>query len=131
MSQQRLVIAIDGPAGAGKSTVSRALAERLGIPLSYVTALDVATKPGLLDGALGFVSLGHDEYWSRKQYDHCMEAVKRGVNFGFFSGNSCCFVVPMLESSAKVPNRVIERVGRTTMRGIPVNIGLARPNQET
>jgi len=29
---QRLVIAIDGPAGAGKSTLSRALARRLGIP---------------------------------------------------------------------------------------------------
>ncbi len=59
-----------------------------------------------------FLSVGHDEYWSRKQYDNCMEAVKRGVNFGFFSGNSCCFVTPFSPSSSKVPNRVIERVGR-------------------
>lgn len=31
MSDQQLVIAIDGPAGAGKSTVGRAVAERLGL----------------------------------------------------------------------------------------------------
>lgn len=53
-----------------------------------------------------FLSIGHDEYWTRKQYDTCIEAVQRGVNFGFFSGNSVCFVVDR-------PNpRVIERVGR-------------------
>ncbi len=53
-----------------------------------------------------FLSVGHDEYWTRNQYDTCIEAVKRGVNFGFFSGNSVCFVVDR-------PNPwVIERVGR-------------------
>jgi hypothetical protein len=53
-----------------------------------------------------FLSVGHDEYWTRKQYDSCLEAVKRGTNFGFFGGNSVCFVI----DSAKP--RVIERVGR-------------------
>jgi hypothetical protein len=56
--------------------------------------------------AKAFLSVGHDEYWTRKQYDACLEAVKRGVNFGFFSGNTCCFVI---DNPAP---RVIERVGR-------------------
>lgn len=59
-----------------------------------------------LTRAKGFLSIGHDEYWTRKQYDTCMEAVKQGVNFGFFSGNSCCFVI-----DSPVPHS-IERMGR-------------------
>ena len=59
-----------------------------------------------------FLSVGHDEYWTRPQYDHCMTAVERGVNFGFFSGNTCCFVTPYSPSSSGKPNRVIERMGR-------------------
>ncbi|MFM8270908.1 MAG: N,N-dimethylformamidase beta subunit family domain-containing protein [Gemmata sp.] len=86
--------------------------EQHGYDVTYCANEDVHNSLDTLTKRKAFLSVGHDEYWSRKQYDHCMEAVKRGVNFGFFSGNSCCFVVPMLESSAKVPNRVIERVGR-------------------
>jgi hypothetical protein len=86
--------------------------EQHGYDVTYCANEDVHNSLETVTRCKAFLSVGHDEYWSRKQYDHCMEAVKRGVNFGFFSGNSCCFVVPMLESSAKVPNRVIERVGR-------------------
>ena len=58
-----------------------------------------------LTRAKAFLSVGHDEYWTRKQYDSCLEAVKRGVNFGFFSGNSVCFVIDR-------EGRSIERMGR-------------------
>ena len=32
MEEKKIVVAIDGPAGAGKSTVARAAAERIGLP---------------------------------------------------------------------------------------------------
>lgn len=86
--------------------------EQHGYDVTYCANEDVHNSLEAVTRCKAFLSVGHDEYWSRKQYDHCLEAVKRGVNFGFFSGNSCCFVVPMLESSAKVPNRIIERIGR-------------------
>lgn len=86
--------------------------EQHGYDVTYCANEDVHRSLETITRCKAFLSVGHDEYWSRKQYDHCMEAVRRGVNFGFFSGNSCCFVVPMLENSSKVPNRVIERVGR-------------------
>lgn len=86
--------------------------EQNGYDVTYCSNEDVHNSVDTITRCKAFLSVGHDEYWSRKQYDHCMDAVKKGVNFGFFSGNSCCFVVPMMESSSKVPNRIIERVGR-------------------
>lgn len=59
-----------------------------------------------------FLSVGHDEYWSRKQFDICLDAVKAGVNVGFFSGNAVCFVTRFLPSAGGRDHRVIERVGR-------------------
>jgi hypothetical protein len=86
--------------------------EQHGYDVTYCANEDVHHSLDTITRCKAFLSVGHDEYWSRKQYDHCMEAVKRGVNFGFFSGNSCCFVTPLSPSSSKVPNRIIERMGR-------------------
>jgi hypothetical protein len=86
--------------------------EQHGYDVTYCSNEDVHNSLDTVTRCKVFLSVGHDEYWSRKQYDHCMEAVTKGVNFGFFSGNSCCFVTPFAASSAKVPNRVLERMGR-------------------
>ena len=81
--------------------------ESQGYDVCYCANEDVHTGGAdFIARAKGFLSVGHDEYWTRKQYDACLEAVKRGVNFGFFSGNSVCFVV-----DDSVP-RELERVGR-------------------
>ena len=79
--------------------------EQHGYDVTYCANEDVHNSLETVTRCKAFLSVGHDEYWTRKQYDHCMEAVKRGVNFGFFSGNSCCFVTDMR-------GRAIERVGR-------------------
>lgn len=39
MEEKKIVVAIDGPAGAGKSTVARAAAERIGLPYLDTGAL--------------------------------------------------------------------------------------------
>ena len=39
MENNNIVVAIDGPAGAGKSTVARAVAERIGLPYLDTGAL--------------------------------------------------------------------------------------------
>jgi hypothetical protein len=79
--------------------------EQQGYDVTYCANEDVDRELGTLTRCKAFLSVGHDEYWTRRQYDHCMEAVKRGVNVGFFSGNSCCFVIDR-------KGRAIERVGR-------------------
>lgn len=81
--------------------------EQHGYDVRYCANEDVdAGGADFIARSKAFLSVGHDEYWTRRQYDACLEAVKRGVNFGFFSGNSVCFVI---DNPAP---RVIERVGR-------------------
>jgi len=86
--------------------------EQHGYDVTYCSNVDVFRSVDTITRAKMFLSVGHDEYWDRKQYDHCMEAVKAGVNFGFFSGNSVCFVTPFAPSSKGVPDRILTRAGR-------------------
>jgi hypothetical protein len=88
-------------------------AEQHGYDVTYCTNEDVhAGGVEFLKRAKAFLSVGHDEYWSRQQYDACIEAVKQGVNFGFFCGNSVFMVTPFAPSTAGVPNRILSRAGR-------------------
>jgi hypothetical protein len=86
--------------------------EQHGYDVTYCSNSDVNADPKLAFRAKGFLSIGHDEYWSREQYDHLMAAVQAGVNVCFFSGNTCCFVTPFSPSLSNVPNRIITRAGR-------------------
>lgn len=88
-------------------------AEQHGYDVTYCSNQDVhAGGLPFLTRAKAFLSVGHDEYWTRKQFDTCLEAVKAGVNFGFFSGNAVCFVLGMYPSSDGRADRIIERRGR-------------------
>ena len=86
--------------------------EQHGYDVSYISNADVAANANELLRAKGFLSVGHDEYWSRPQYDNAMAAVRAGVNLCFLSGNTCCFVTPFSPSSSGMPNRIITRAGR-------------------
>ncbi|MDK9497193.1 hypothetical protein QEZ40_001848 [Streptomyces katrae] len=83
-----------------------ALAERLGLPLAYATGVDVAREPGLLLGASGIVSLGHDEYWSPQQRRHVMRARDRGSNLAVLGAN-CCYRRVRFEPSSLGPDRTV------------------------
>jgi hypothetical protein len=87
--------------------------EQQGYDVRYCSNEDVSVGGvDFLKRAKAFLSVGHDEYWTRRQYDACLAAVNDGVNFGFFCGNSCCFVIDDLPGSDGRPRRVLERVGR-------------------
>ncbi|MET9069918.1 N,N-dimethylformamidase beta subunit family domain-containing protein [Streptosporangium sandarakinum] len=65
-----------------------ALAERTGVPLAYLTSVDLDEDPHALDGARGLVSLGHDEYWSPRMRRAVETARDRGVNVAFLGANA-------------------------------------------
>ena len=64
------------------------LAERLRLPLAYVTGMDIAADPHLLDGASALFSPGHDEYWSPPERAHVTAARDAGMNIAFLGANA-------------------------------------------
>ncbi len=64
------------------------LAEHMGLDLAYVTSMDIAADPHLLDGASALVSMGHDEYWTPAERASVTAARDRGVNLAFMGANA-------------------------------------------
>jgi hypothetical protein len=82
------------------------LAERLGLPLAYLTSMDIAADPHALDGAAALVSPGHDEYWSPPERAIVTAARDKGMNIAFLGANAM-FRRTRLEPTAIGDNRLI------------------------
>jgi hypothetical protein len=67
-------------------------AERLrreeGIALSYFANVDLDADPSVLDGARGYVSMGHDEYWTPAMREAVERARDGGTNLAFLGANT-------------------------------------------
>src|SRR5690606_34821820 len=63
-----------------------------------------------LKRAKGFLSVGHDEYWSRAMYDNVMAAINDGLSAAFFSGDTCWGMIDMIADHAKAPHRHSTRI---------------------
>lgn len=64
--------------------------ESLGYDVTYASNLDTHRDPAGLKRVKGFLSVGHDEYWSIEMYRNVQAALAAGVSLGFFSGNAVC-----------------------------------------
>jgi hypothetical protein len=80
--------------------------EQHGYDVSYVSNLDTHRDPKLLDRCKGFLSVGHDEYWTIEMFRNVQSAIQRGTGVGFFSGNAVCGRIEFNESLT-----AFERVG--------------------
>ncbi|HEY9698820.1 MAG TPA: N,N-dimethylformamidase beta subunit family domain-containing protein [Trichocoleus sp.] len=63
--------------------------EREGNDVTYATNLDTHANPRLLRSHAVFLSVGHDEYWSRQMRQNVETARDAGVSLSFFSANTC------------------------------------------
>jgi hypothetical protein len=86
--------------------------EQQGYDVTYISNLDTHADPAGLGRAKGWLSVGHDEYWSLDMFENMKKSVADGLNLAFLSGNSICGVIDIHAASDGRPNRVIERVGR-------------------
>ncbi len=86
--------------------------ESLGYDVTYISNLDThADAPGLAR-AKGFLSVGHDEYYSIEMYHNLKSAIDKGLNVAFLSGNTCCGRVDPRPGSSGVPHRIFGRIDR-------------------
>jgi hypothetical protein len=81
-------------------------AERLGIPLAYLTNIDIDADKDALTGALGYVSMGHDEYWTPTMRDRVASARDRGTNLAFIGANTMYWRIRLADSPVG-PNRLV------------------------
>jgi len=86
--------------------------EQHGYDVTYVSNLDTHRDAAGLRRAKIFLSVGHDEYWSLEMFHNVKQAIEEGLNVGFLSGNTCCFVAPLSPGSDGRPNRIFYRAGR-------------------
>lgn len=85
--------------------------EKHGYDVSYLSNVDTHTDPRGLLRAKGWLSVGHDEYWSVEMYRNVKAAIAAGVNVAFFSADTCIGLIPFLPSTSGAPHRIISRVG--------------------
>jgi hypothetical protein len=74
--------------------------ERNGYNVSYFTNTDAARSGSLILNHKIFLSVGHDEYWSKEQRNNVEAARDAGVHMAFFSGNEVYWKTRWENSSA-------------------------------
>ncbi len=83
--------------------------EEQGYDVTYVSNLDTHFGTAGLGRAAGFLSVGHDEYYSLEMFTQLREAIASGLNVGFLSGNTCCGRIE-LQPDFRGDLRTFERV---------------------
>jgi hypothetical protein len=84
--------------------------EQQGYDVSYISCLDTHADAAGLLRAKGFLSIGHDEYYSLEMYQHLLAARDKGVSLCFFSGDTCWGRIDPRPNSSGAANRTFGRV---------------------
>src|SRR5262249_492534 len=83
--------------------------ERGGYDVSYPSNLDTHNDAAGLRRAKGFLSVGHDEYWTRTMMENVAAARDAGVHLAFLGGNSVSGRITLKPASDGRPDRVFGR----------------------
>lgn len=81
--------------------------EREGYDISYMSDIDVHLDPGLLLQHRAYISLGHDEYWTKEMRDGVQTARDKGVGLAFLGGNVSYWQIRLEPDSDGHPNRTV------------------------
>lgn len=81
--------------------------EREGYDVSYISSVDVQEDPGQLLRHRAYISLGHDEYWSKEMRDGVEAARDAGVNLAFLGANAVYWQIRFAADKAGNPDRTV------------------------
>jgi len=81
--------------------------ERQGYDLSYISDVDLHEKPAQLLDHRAFLSLGHDEYWTKEMRDGVEHARDSGVGLAFLGADAGYWQMRFEPDSAGRPDRTI------------------------
>ena len=84
--------------------------EAEGYDVTYCSNIDIELEPEILKNCKAFLSIGHDEYWSRKMFNAVTMARDEEMSIGFFCGNAVsCEIVFYNSSVTGTPARAFAR----------------------
>ncbi len=81
--------------------------ERQGYDLSYMSDVDLHENSTVLTKHHVYISLGHDEYWTKEMRDGVEHARDNGVNLAFFGANAVYWQMRFEPDSTGVGDRTI------------------------
>ncbi|GAC1649473.1 MAG: hypothetical protein NVS4B12_18560 [Ktedonobacteraceae bacterium] len=81
--------------------------EREGYNVSYRSNIDLHTHPEVLLQHKAYLSIGHDEYWTKEMRDAVEAARDQGVGLAFLEANASYWQIRLAPNSAGVPNRTV------------------------
>lgn len=81
--------------------------ERQGYDLSYMSSVDLHDDPAQLLQHRVYLSLGHDEYWTKEMRDGVEHARDLGVSLAFLGANAAYWQMRFEPDRAGIPDRTI------------------------
>lgn len=81
--------------------------ERMGYDVTYTSDIDLHEHPAQLLNHAAYLSIGHDEYWSRQMRDAVISARDHGVGLGFFGANAMHWQIRLEPDARGVRDRTI------------------------
>ncbi|MFK7897960.1 MAG: N,N-dimethylformamidase beta subunit family domain-containing protein [Myxococcota bacterium] len=93
--------------------------ESEGYDVAYSTNMDLDQASADLERYSGFLSTGHDEYWTVRMYDKVYDARRAGVDLAFFGSNAVYWRILLTDNPAGEPQRRMSRNSRFRDVGSP------------
>jgi len=81
--------------------------ERQGYDLSYISDIDLSENPAQLLNHRTYISMGHDEYWTKQIRDGLEQARNNGVGLAFLGANVGFWQIRLEPDSSGIADRTI------------------------